>query len=247
MPAPTTKPSAPAPRPDPPTDELDPNTTAAEPDRKTLKAVADDPAIDKNRDFIASHYGTVQLPFPLQLQSVPLPHGRRAVLLTGTGPALDKPLVLVLDASHDLVWSKPKPLAGTRERWKELTLSRGPHGEVFLFWYDEPTQVFAARSWTYEGNIFADFQVFTSEGCDGASALFWPGHGWVAALLHEGTLHAQLLGEAGTLAWPGQGVTTQLPGAPKARPKIAIADGKTIEITVGPRKVKLTPEGAPAK
>jgi len=234
-------------------EEVDKAAVPAEPERKTLRSAADDPALYANRDFLADHYGVVRLPFPLQLQSVPLPHARRALLFTGEGPALEKPMVMVVEANQALTWSKNRPLAGTRERVKELTLTRGPHGEVLLFWYDEPTKIFAARTWTHEGGIFADFQVLTADGCDGATVLYWPGYGWVAALADGGELHAQLLNEGGMLRWEGNGVAIAAPAGtpagarPPGRPKIAVTEGKTIEITLGSRKVKLTAEGVVLK
>lgn len=240
-----------APSSPPPGDDEEPPGPPVEAERRTLNTVADEPAVYDNRDFIADHWGVVQLPFPLQLQTIRLPRSRRALLLTGQGPALDKPLVLVVGPENTVLWSKPKPLAGTHEQARELTLTRGPRGHVLLFLYDEPSKVFAGRAWTHEGGIFADFQVLTADTCDGASALYWPGQGWVAALLSEGALHVQLLGENGTLRFPGGGLDIPPPtgspppaAAPQARPKIAIAGGKTIEISIGARKVRVSADGA---
>ena len=232
----------------PPGEDEEPPGPPAQAERRTVKAVADDPAIDANRDFIADHWGVVQLPFPLELQTAKLPRSQRALLLTGQGPALDKPLVLVVGRENTILWSKPKPLAGTHERARELTIARGPRGHVMLFLYDEPSKVLAGRAWTHEGGIFADFQVITAETCDAASVLYWPGRGWVAALLSEGTLHVQLLGEAGTLVFPNNGLEIPAASGPSAaakppRPKIAIADD-TIEIAVGARKFRISREGA---
>jgi hypothetical protein len=242
--APLAPPAAPAPA---AMEEVDHEALPAEPERKTLRSAADDPALYANRDFVADHYGVVNLPFPLQLQWVPLPHSRRALLLTGQGPALDRPLILEVEANHTLVWSKNRPLVGTRERARELTLSRGPRGEVLLFWYDEPTKIFAARMWTHEGGIFADFDVLTSEDCDAATVLFWPGQGWVAAVVQDGTLRAQLLSEAHGRRWPGNGVEIARASGnaprPPGRPKITVVDAETVELAVGARKTKVTADG----
>lgn len=231
-------------------EELDPNTTAGEPERRTLRATADDPALWANRDAVADSYGVARLPLPLELQAVPLLHDRRALLLTGQGAALGKPLILVVGPDNALLWSKDRPLAGTRERAAELTLSRGPHGEVLLFWYDEPTNIFAGREWTHDGGIFADYDILSSEGCDGATVLFWPGRGWVAALVDGAVLRAQMLGENGSRSWSGNGIEVPLPAPgtrPPGRPKIAIRGGSVIEIAVGQRKVAVSPEGAVLK
>ncbi|MFO0588542.1 MAG: hypothetical protein U0441_13420 [Polyangiaceae bacterium] len=224
----------------------------AEPERRTLKSVADEAAIDKNRDFVADHYGVVNLPFPLQLQAMKLAEGRRALLLTGQGPALDKPLVLVVDAANALLWSKPRPLAGTHEQAKEITISRGPHGQVYLFLYDEPSKVLAGRAWTREGGIFADFQVLTAEGCDATTVHYQPGLGWVTALVHEGRLFVQILGENGTLKWPGNGVLVEAPPGGAAasrglRPKVDVASTGVVEITLGSRRARVSAEGAVLK
>jgi hypothetical protein len=120
---------------------------------------------------------------------------------------------------------------------------------VLLFWYDEPTKIFAAREWTHDGGIFADYMVLSSEGCDAASVLFWPGHGWVAALVDSTTLHCQLLSEEGKRMWPGEGIEITLaPGAvPSVRPRIAVLGGEIVELTAGSRKVKISREGAVSK
>lgn len=231
-------------------EELDPNTTAAEPERRTLRATADDPALWANRDAVADSYGVARLPLPLELQSVPLLHDRRALLLTGQGAALGKPLILVVGADNALLWSKDRPLAGTRERASELTLSRGPHGEVLMFWYDEPTNIFAGREWTHDGGIFADYDILSSGGCDGATVLFWPGRGWVAAVVDGAVLRAQMLGENGARSWSENGIEVSLPAPgtrPPGRPKITIRGGSVIEIAVGPRKVAVSPEGTVLK
>ena len=233
---------------DPDEEARESRSLPAEPERRTLKSVADEPAIDENRAFVADHYGVVNLPFPLQLQAMKLTEGRRALLVTGQGPALDKPLVLVVGATNVLLWSKPKPLAGTHEQAREMTISRGPHGQVYLFLFDEPSKVLAGRAWTRDGGIFADFQVLTAEGCDATTVHYQPGLGWVTALVYEGRLFAQILGENGTLKWPGNGVELDAPPGGAAatrgqRPKVDIASTGVVEITLGPRKVRVSPEG----
>jgi hypothetical protein len=233
-----------------PPDAVDPTMAPAEAQRKTLRSAADDPAFYANRNFFAEKYGGARLPLPLSLQAVPLPGGRRALLVTGQGAALEKPLILVVEGDHSITWSKDRPLAGTRERARELTLTRGSRGEVLLFWYDEPTKVLAAREWTHEGGIFADYAVLSSEGCDSAAVLHWPGHGWVVALVDSAALHCQLLSEQGKRMWPGEGVEVPLPAdagssaRPAGRPTLAVLNGDIVEVTVGKRKIKISREGA---
>jgi hypothetical protein len=233
-----------------PPDAVDTTAAPAEAQRKTLRSAADDPAFYANRNFFAEKYGGASLPLPLSLQAVPLPRGRRALLVTGQGAALEKPLIIVVEKDHSMTWSKDRPLAGTRERARELTLTRGSRGEVLLFWYDEPTKILAAREWTYEGGIFADYAVLSSEGCDSVAVLHWPGQGWVAALVDSAGLHCQLLSEQGKRVWPGEGVTVPLPsdadprGRVAARPVINVLKGEVVEVTVGKRKIKISREGA---
>lgn len=233
-----------------PPDAIDTTAAPAEAQRKTLRSAADDPAFYANRNFFAEKYGGASLPLPLSLQAVPLPRGRRALLVTGQGAALEKPLVVVVEADQSIAWSKDRPLAGTRQLARELTLTRGSRGEVLLFWYDEPTKILAAREWTHEGGIFADYAVLSSEGCDSAAVLHWPGHGWVAALVDSAGLHSQLLSEQGKRMWPGEGVEVSWsadgsPGArPLGRPSIAVLNGEVVEVTVGKRKTKISREGA---
>jgi hypothetical protein len=255
-PASTASPSAtavaePAPSESLPPDAVDTTAAPAEAQRKTLRSAADDPAFYANRNFFAEKYGGARLPLPLLLQTVQLPRGRRALLVTGQGAAGDKPLIVVVESDNSIAWSKDRPLAGTRERARELTLTRGSRGEVLLFWYDEPTKILAAREWTYEGGIFADYVVLSSEGCDSAAVLHWPGHGWVAALVDSAGLHCQLLSERGTRMWPGEGV--EVPWAadagpsarPAGRPTITVLNGEVVEVTVGKRKIiKVSREGA---
>ncbi len=233
-----------------PPDAVDTTAAPAEAQRKTLRAVADDPAFYANRNFFAEKYGGARLPLPLSLQAVPLPGGRRALLVTGQGAALEKPLIVVVEADHSIAWSKDRPLAGTRELARELTLTRGSRGEVLLFWYDEPTKVLAAREWTHDGGIFADYTVLSSEGCDSVAVLHWPPQGWVVALVDSAGLHCQLLSEQGKRMWPEDGVEVPLgvdggPSArPAGRPTIAVLNGEIVEVTVGKRKIKISREGA---
>jgi hypothetical protein len=233
-----------------PADAVDTTAPLAEAQRKTLRSAADDPAFYANRNFFAEKYGSARLPLPLSLQTVPLPRGRRALLVTGQGAALEKPLIVVVEGDHSIAWSKDRPLAGTREIARELTLTRGSRGEVLLFWYDEPTKVLAAREWTHEGGIFADYAVLSSESCDSVAVLHWPGHGWVAALVDSAALRCQLLSEQGKRMWSGEGVEVRwsADGGPNARPAgrptIAVLNGEVVEVTVGKRKIKISREGA---
>ncbi|MEZ4307916.1 MAG: hypothetical protein R3F14_07705 [Polyangiaceae bacterium] len=113
-----------------------------------------------------------------------------------------------------------------------------------------PTKIFAAREWTHEGGIFADFQLLTSEGCDGAAALYWPGKGWVAALTDGPVLRAQILGENGGHRWPDNGFEST--GNPTSkgrglRPTLKIADGDVVEISVGAKKTRVPLMGQSVK
>jgi hypothetical protein len=233
-----------------PPDAVDTTAAPAEAQRKTLRSAADDPAFYANRNFFAQKYGGARLPLPLSLQAVPLPRGRRALLVTGQGAALEKPLVVVVEGDHSIAWSKDRPLVGSRELARELTLTRGSRGEVLLFWYDEPTKILAAREWTHDGGIFADYAVLSSEGCDSVAVLHWPGHGWVAALVDSAALRCQLLSEEGKRMWPGEGV--QVPWSadagpsarPAGRPTITVLNGEVVEVTVGKRQIKISREGA---
>src|SRR5262249_10980711 len=140
------------------------------------------------------------LPSPLEIQVAALPGDRRATLATGE-PRRRNPFLLVTTAKGDLLWTKERPLAGTRQVVTEMVVCPGPHGEVALLWCDIPTQVVGLRKWAADGRVLADFQVLEVDVCEALSALYWPGHGWVAVASQHGAAHAQLLDEVGKRTW----------------------------------------------
>jgi hypothetical protein len=176
--------------------------------RARLAQLADDPALAPGAVLLRAHFGP-QL-FPLDAQSATLgePEAgagvRRALLLRGKDDA--RPMVVVVDARSRGVWSNDHPTAGLLPRVSELAIAPAPRGGTALFFYDPPVHVLGARRWDDEGGLLVDFELLDLPACDALSALYWPGRGWIVAAARVGETRAQLLLEAGGMAWGHDGV-----------------------------------------
>lgn len=192
---------------------------ATEARRAVLARLADDRALIPHEAVLREHFGGT-IPWPLEVQSTPIGGDRRALLIYG--PARQRtPLVLVLDGHGQVVWSKERPLAGTRQIVTELGIAPGPRGEVALLWCDIPTQIVALRKWSWDGVVLADFQVAEVDVCESLSALYWPARGWLAVASQGGAARAQLLDEHGKRAFGPSGV--ELPWHARASAAVSIA------------------------
>jgi hypothetical protein len=190
---------------------------AVESRRSLLTRLSDDPALAAHEAVLREHFGGA-VPSPLEVQSTPIGGDRRAVLVYG--PARQRaPLILVLDGHGGVVWTKERPLAGTRQIVTEMVLAPGPRGEVALLWCDIPTQVVALRKWSWEGTVLADFQVAEVDVCEALSAVYWPARGWLAVASQGSAARAQLLDEHGRRAFGPSG--TELPW--QARPSAPVS------------------------
>ena len=176
--------------------------------RARLAQLTDDPTLAPGAALLRPHFGPQ--PFPLDAQSATLgePEAgaglRRALLLRGrddTGP-----MVVVVDAQSHVVWSNDHPTAGLLPRVSELAIAPAPRGGTALFFYDPPVHVLGARRWDDEGGLLVDFELLQLPACDALSALYWPGRGWIVAAARSGETRAQLLLEAGGMAWGHEGV-----------------------------------------
>lgn len=187
-----------------------------------LARIADERALAAQQELVRAHFGG-KLPAPLFTQTVPLVGDRRAVLITG--PAQERnPLLLVLDERGAVVWTKEKPLAGTRQVVTEVALAAGPHGEVAVLWYDIPTQLVALRKWSWEGVVLADFSVAEADLCEALSALFWPGRGFLVAASAHGAARVQLLDLQGRRAFGPTGAELPWKARPAAPAALAVDD-----------------------
>jgi hypothetical protein len=165
--------------------------------RAVVRAAVDDAVLRANPELVAAHFRG-PLPSPLEVQRVAL-HGGRQAVLVGAGAEGVVPLVIVADESGHALFAKQRPLAGTHERVRGLSLAAGPGGSLAIAWWDEPTRAVALRRWDYDGSAFADHHLFDAEACDGLDAIYWPGHGWIVTVttLEGGAARAQLVTEAG--------------------------------------------------
>jgi hypothetical protein len=166
---------------------------------------AADPVFTANADLFAEHFASrpasergqgLDGTFPLEMRGARLAGGRRALLFTSARKEL-RPLVLLVDGAGHALWRKERPLAGTHERWRGLTLTAGPEGSVLIFWWDESSRAVAGRRWGFDGSIFADFHFFDVDDCSGLDALYWPGRGWVVTAVGDTTARSAMLGENG--------------------------------------------------
>ena len=166
---------------------------------------ASDPRVAQARGLVSAHFGG-KLPAELSYQSVSLEHGAVALLLDGK-TAASGPLLLALGPHHKVLWTRKRPLAGIVPGTHAVTLSRGPRGDVALFWFNEPSATVATRMWDVEGGLLMDAQVMETDSCEALSVFFWPHRGWVVVAARQSSLLVQLLGENGDRDFGARGRT----------------------------------------
>jgi hypothetical protein len=191
----------------------------AEARRFEVRRASDDRAIAPHEATLRAHFGG-QIPSPLFAQITPTGGDRRALLAYGE-PRQRNPILLGLGDKGELLWTKERPLAGTRQVVTEMVVAPGPLGEVTLLWCDIPTQVVGLRKWGADGTVLADFEVVEVDVCEALSALYWPGRGWVAVASQHGAARAQLLDEHGKRAWGPRG--GELPWSARPSSPVSIA------------------------
>jgi hypothetical protein len=210
----------------------------AEAKRASLRRLEDDRALAPHRAVVEGHFGG-SLPSPLELQTTALPGDRRGYLVYGEARRRN-PLLLVSgppdgrEGRREILWTKERPLAGTRQVVTEMALAPGPEGEVALMWCDIPTQIVALRKWSAAGVVLADFQVIEVDVCEAISGLYWPARGWVAVASQHGRARAQLLDERGRRAFGPSGVELPWTARPSSPVSIAVdSEASMILVQVG--------------
>jgi hypothetical protein len=230
--APLALPSTSAPGPRAPAANLP--LAAVEARRTSLRRLDEERALLPQEARLREHFGG-DIPFPLELQTAPLPGDRRALLVYGE-PRRRNPFLLVTGAAGEPSWTKERPLAGTRQVVTEMVVAPGPDSEVALLWCDIPTQVVGLRKWAADGIVLADFQVLEVDVCEALSALYWPGRGFLAVASQHGAARAQLLDERGKRAWGPKGNELPWTARPSSPASIAVdADASVMLFQVGDR------------
>jgi hypothetical protein len=213
---------------------------AAEARRTSLRRIEEERALLPHEGLVRQHFGGV-IPSPLEAQTAPLPGDRRAFLLYGE-PRRREPFLMVLAASpgghletpREVLWTKERPLAGTRQVVTEMVVAGGPHGEVCLIWCDIPTQIVGLRKWSAEGIVLADFEVIEVDVCEALSALYWPGRGWVTVASQHGPARAELLDEQGRRVWGPKGIDLPWSARPSAPSSLVVdSDASVVLLQVG--------------
>lgn len=169
--------------------------------RTTLARFESDELLRPHRAILRDHFGA-SARGPFDLQRVELAGGRTALLVSLA--AETDPIVLVVDRDQ-LVWSKPRPVAGIVSPMKHLALAPRPDGGVAIFGWIETLQLVAARMWADDSNPFGDFQLFAPRACDALSAAYAPRLGWVIACTSQEGTRAQRLRDDATIAWGADG------------------------------------------
>jgi len=228
----------------PPRHRPDPPATIAEAVKRPLDGFARDPALAPHAAVLKAHFGGAT---PIVAQRVDLADHNAAWLVSAPGKE-PRPIVLVLDPAQKLLWTKEHPVGGIEPPVGDVTIAPRRDGGVALFACDPPTRLVAGRMWTADGGPFADYHVLDIDDCDALSALYWPGEGWlVVATSPEGS-RAQILREAGTLAWAQAGVEiADWDRGDRARrgerPRLTrVAPGK-VRVVVRGKSVDVTPDG----
>ena len=142
---------------------------------------------------------------PLGIQEAQLENARRAVLISPLPDRPTPPLLLVLDERGSLLWTKPRPFAGTRPGIQHYAVTAAPRGGASMVWFDTASRVLALRLWDANGDILADFRLLEAEACDSLSAIYWPGVGHLVTIGKDGATQAQLLDANGGLVFGREG------------------------------------------
>ncbi len=174
--------------------------------RGRITQIGTEPLLAQARDLVAAHFGG-KAPAALDYQRTELESGVQALLLSQPGAPVPDPLLVVIGRHQKVLWTRKRPLAGIVPGFGQVTLSRGPRGDVALFWFNEPSATVATRMWDVKGGLLMDAQVMETDGCDALSVFYWPGRGWVVAAARPSSSLIQLLGESGDREFGQQGKT----------------------------------------
>lgn len=168
--------------------------------RAIVRRVEDEPALAAARDVVARHFGGA-VPSELSVQAIDRTGpGGRAVLAERAKPP-GSPLAVAIDASSAVRWAKERPVAGIVPPVGPIALAPGPLGRVAIAVCDPPTARVALRIWDEDGSPFADFDAMDMDDCTAVSLLRWPRRGFVIVATRGGATRAQLVSDAGGLAW----------------------------------------------
>ncbi len=176
---------------------------AMEARRSTVARVEAEPVLAANVELLKKQLGGV-MPAAIAMQATELTEAkRRAVLVAAERKdgTLENPMVLLVDERGTLVWSKDRPAAGIKPPVSAIAIASGPQGRFAIAVCDPPTSTVALRLWDDDGSPFADFSALETKTCDALSLLYWPSHGWIIVAAGPTETRAQLVTDAGGMAW----------------------------------------------
>ncbi|HSO36668.1 MAG TPA: hypothetical protein VLT33_29285 [Labilithrix sp.] len=180
---------------------------AMEARRSSVARAAAEPALAGHVELIKKQLGGV-MPAAIGMQATELTDARRRAVLLGAerrDGTLESPMVLLVDDQNALLWSKERPAAGIKPPVTAIAIASGPEGRFAIAVCDPPTSTVALRLWDDDGSPFADFSALETKTCDALSLLYWPTHGWVIVAAGPTETRAQLVTDAGGMAWgPGK-------------------------------------------
>jgi hypothetical protein len=168
-------------------------------------ASASDALLVKHKTQIDAHFAKAPA-FPLAFQVVPVDGGKAAVLLEAT-LGEPRPLIWLLDAHGEILWSKDHPNGGASPGSSELVITPGPEGHVCVAWCNGSTSSIAFRRWAEDGGSFADYDALRVDDCDALSVLYWPAHGWVLGVASASAATLELLDLNGERRWGHDGLS----------------------------------------
>lgn len=172
--------------------------------RGTVRAM--EPLVERQRSAFETHFGEPS-PFPISFQAVAAGGDRRAAVLLQSTRGEARPLVWLLDAKGNVLWSKEHPTGGVKPGVTEISLAAGPDGHVCLAWCNAATDSVALRRWAEDGAAFADYEVLHVDACSALSVIYWPRRGWLVAVAWPGGAGFQLISENGALGWGRDGLS----------------------------------------
>ena len=180
-----------------------PSAGAMEARRRSVTAIASEPVLAANAELLKKQFGGA-MPASIAVQSTELTEARRRGVLIGAerkDGTLENPMVLLVDDAGALVWSKERPAAGIKPPITAIAIASGPEGRFAIAVCDPPTATVALRLWDDDGSPFADFQALETKTCDALSLLYWPAHGWIIVAAGLTETRAQMVTDAGGMAW----------------------------------------------
>jgi hypothetical protein len=201
--------------------------------RSTTAALERDPSLRPYLSTLRGHFAEGGVAGPFAVQWIERAGGGGAVLVSRADES--EPVVLAVDRDR-ILFTRERPTAGITPPAQHVTITPGPERGVAIFSYVPAMHLVAARMWADDGNPFAEIVTLSTDACDGLSAAYGAGLGWIVACSSKNGTRAQRLKEDLTGAWGTEGAVVGTIG-PVDRPTLTIDDANRWTLTQRARAV----------